>query len=217
MKKAFQIKEIRPRIFLFEFNNKYDMCMYFLRYQEFYESASHKFRGKQFEIFDFMRWYATKYGKGVFTYPKDWDGFNLPSNIITDVWGLGLMDRNIYDYEMLRAWNSLNYKCNGESFYIIGAVNGSNAIGHEIAHGLFYLQPEYKREMTKLVKSLPDAIKTELRTHLKRLDYTPKVYVDEMQAYMATGLTEPFREPYRWATFERKSFEVLFKFSKKTK
>ena len=47
MSRIFKITEVKPRIFLFEFKNHYDMCMYFMRYQEYYESASPKFRGNK--------------------------------------------------------------------------------------------------------------------------------------------------------------------------
>ena len=215
--KPFKIKEVKPRVFLFEFSNNYDMCMYFLRYQEYYESASPKFRGKAFEIFDFMRWYSLKYSKGAFTYPNDWDGFNLPGNIIKDVWELGITDRNIYDYEMFMAWNECNDKSKGEKFYIIGVVRGNRALNHEIAHALFYLYPEYKKEMTRLVKEMDLNIKKSVNGTLKKLGYTPKVYVDETQAYFSTGITGSFGSTGKWAT-ECKPFQKFFKeFSRKIK
>ncbi len=218
MKKAFVIKEVKPGIFLFEFNHHYDMCMYFLRYQEFYESASPKFRGKSFQIFDFMKWYSLKYGKGAFTYPDDWNGFNIPGNIIFDMWNQHLIpDKNIYDYEMYEAWKECNHRAQGKKFYIIGVVRGNKALSHEIAHGLFYLHPEYKREMSKLVRALDPKIRKCINEALKKLGYTPKVYVDETQAYMSTGLTEAFGKADQWAT-ERKSFqEYLKKFLRKIK
>jgi len=52
---------------------------------------------------------------------------------------------------------------------------------------------------------------------LKKLGYTPKVYVDETQAYMATGLTEAFGKEDQWVE-ESKPFIVCFnKYSKKKK
>jgi len=218
MKKAFVIKEVKPGIFLFEFNHHYDMCMYFLRYQEFYESASPKYRGKSFQIFDFMKWYSLKYGKGAFTYPDDWNGFNIPGNIIFDLWNQHLIpDKNIYDYEMYEAWKECNARAQGKKFYIIGVVKGNKALSHEIAHGLFYLHPEYKREMSKLVKGLSPSFRKSINETLKKLGYTPKVYVDETQAYMSTGLTEAFGKVDQWAA-ERKPFqEYLKKFLRKVK
>lgn len=196
MKRPFVIKEIKPNIFLFEFTNHYDICMYFLRYQEFYESSSPKFRGKSFQIIDFMKWYSLKYGKGAFTYPMDWDGFNIPGEIIGNVWKLGISDKNIYDYEMYKAWKEYKVKAKGK-FYIIGIVRGnkeSNALNHEIAHALFYLNSGYKAVATALVKDLPVNLRKSMNLSLKILGYTPKVYVDETQAYLATGLSEGFDE-----------------------
>lgn len=217
MKTAFKIKEVKPRIFLFEFSNHYDMCMHFLRYQEFYESASPKYRGKSFEIFDFMKWYSLKYGKGSFTYPSDWNGFNIPSSVIFNLWNQHFIsDKNIYDYEMMQGWKECNWKLTQitdspvNDFYIIGVVRGNHALNHEIAHGFYYLHPEYKKEMNALVKALPDPIRKTINTGLKKLGYTPKVYVDETQAYMATGLTEAFGKVEQWSE-ERKAFQDVFK------
>lgn len=217
MSRAFTIKEVKPRIFLFEFKNHYDMCMHFLRYQEYYESASPKFRGKSFEVFDFMKWYSLKYGKGSFTYPSDWNGFNIPSSVIFDLWNKhDIPDKNIYDYEMRQAWRECNAKIYERTelpvnqFYIIGTVRGNKALKHEIAHGLFYLHSEYKKGATKLVKELSPGIRKHLSSVLKKLGYTPKVYVDEIQAYMSTGLTGAFGDVDQWKD-ERKAFEKHLK------
>jgi hypothetical protein len=217
MNTAFKIKEVLPRIFLFEFKSNYDMCMHFLRYQEYYECSSPRFRGKAFEIFDFMKWYSFKYGGGVFTYADDWDGFNLPSPIIIDLWEKQLIpDKNIYDYEMFNAWKQCNIKTNDYStqeefkFYIIGAVKNNGALTHEVSHGLFYLYPEYKKEMTKLVRALDPEIKKEVYALLKKLGYTPKVYVDELAAYFATGLLDSFPDRTKWAA-ERKPFAKFYR------
>ena len=195
MKKPFKVKEVKPGIFLIEFTNEYDMCMYFLRYQEYYESSSPKFRGKAFELLDFMRWYSFKYGKGAFTYPIDWAGFNFPGDTIEKVWKLGIVDRNLYDYEM----REISRQCHAkrDKFYVIGVKKGNGALSHEIAHGFFYLHPDYKKEMTALVRALPVSLRKAFNTYLKEVGYTPKVYIDEIQANMATAedLTKTKLEP----------------------
>lgn len=188
--KPFELQEIRPKIFLMAFKTRYDLAMYFLRYQEFYESPSPKYRGKKFEILDFMKWYSTKYGNGVFTYPDDWAGFNIPGSVIKEVWDLGISDRNEYDTEMWQIYSDCHKKSQGD-FYLIGAENRSEdlvTLKHEIAHGFFYTIPEYKDTMTELVKGLAPELRKFMNTELKKLGYTPKVYVDETQAYMSTGL-----------------------------
>jgi len=213
MKQAFKIKEVKPGIFIFEFKEQYDMCMHFLRYQEFYESDSPKFRGKSFEIIDYMRWYSFKqprvsagYEKAIFTYPADWSGFNFPGNIIEQVWELGITDKNIYDYEMKEAWKQIK-KQGWNNFYIIGVVKDSDSLDHELAHAHYYLAPRYKKEMKKLVYELDPVIKTSCDVTLTKLGYHKKVHVDEIQAYMATGLSSHFGSI---AQLHHKPFEDFF-------
>lgn len=188
MKKLYTIEEVRPKIFLVEFSNAYDLAMHFLRYQEFYECPSSKFRGKSFTILNYMKWYSKEYGKNNFTYPTDWVGFNIPSEIIDNVHYLGIKDFNEYDNELLKIYNFCANKANGP-FYLIGSKKGDTITkGHEIAHGFFYTIPKYKKEMTKLVKALDPNLRKNMNSILKHIGYASKVYVDETQAYMATGL-----------------------------
>ena len=60
-------------------SDSYDRAMLFLRPQEYMECPNPKFRGKSFNIWDYMKWYSIKFNKGKgFTYGIDWDGFNFP-------------------------------------------------------------------------------------------------------------------------------------------
>lgn len=192
MNKPYILSEVRPQIFLLSFDNYYDMAMQFCRYQEFYESSSVKFRGKSFEIFDFMKWYSNKYGKGSFTYPKDWAGFNIPGDIVLQVNNLGISDFNKYDQEMQDIYNKCIVKY--DKFYLIGAVGSRAALKHEIAHGFFYTTPQYKKDMTKLVKNLDPDIQKSMKSILRRMGYATKVLIDECQAYLSTGLPREFDE-----------------------
>lgn len=193
MKKSpYKLIEVKPRIFFLDFKNQYDCNMTFLRYQEYYESPNPKFRGKPFDLLAFMEWYSQKYGKGAFTYGVDWAGFNIPGQVIRDIWDNGILDRNIYDYEMKFVYDRCRQQYPDGKFYVIGAVGQEFAMRHEIAHGFFYTQPKYKKEMTKLVKALKPKFRSAIYKELKRIGYASKVYVDECQAYLATGFTENF-------------------------
>lgn len=192
MEPTFTLHEVRPAIFLLKFQREYDMCMFFLRYQEFYESSSSKFRGKKFEILDFMRWYSLTLGDGAFTYPIDWSGFNIPSYIVKQVRDLHISDKNMYDYEMWEVYKQCRDRV-GDKFYLIGVSKKKGAestLAHEIAHGLFYLNAKYKKEMSALVKQMDVELRQHMHDFLKKLGYSIKVYVDEIQAYMST--TEDF-------------------------
>jgi hypothetical protein len=194
MSKAFKIKEVRKNIFLFAFKNQYDLCMHFLRYQEYYESPNKKFRGKAFSILNFMKWYSnSSFPKieGAFTYPVDWDGFNLPSYVIENVRELGIPDKNAYDKAIWKAYKHCRKKANDDKFYIIGvSYEGkslSDALDHEIAHGLFYTCDEYKVAMNKLVLAMNPFLREAFEAWLKKKGYAKQVYTDETQAYMATS------------------------------
>jgi hypothetical protein len=186
MKNTFKLIEVKPRIFCLEFNDDYDMCMTFLRYQEYYESPSPQFRGKSFKILDFMRWYSLKFGHGAFTYPIDWSGFNFPSHVITNVQALGIPDPNDYDKQMFEVWQSCRKKVK-DKFYIIGVTKKSRALNHEIAHGFYYINTKYKKEMDKLLKKMDPDLRKVMNAYLHKVGYTPRVYADETQANMATA------------------------------
>jgi hypothetical protein len=188
---GYKLKEVGHDIFLLDFDNQYDLAMTFLRYQEFYECASTKFRGKSFKLLDFMSWYAKKYGDGGFNYTTSWAGFNFPASIIPAVRELGIPDPNDYDAIMFEIYNRICQETKRPS-YLIGTC-GDNALEHEIAHGLFFVDPSYKRTMTHLVKTLDADVKKRVFKHLTTLGYARKVLIDETQAYMATGAEYSWR------------------------
>lgn len=206
MKKVgkYTVSEIRPRIFALKFKRNYDMCMQFLRYQEFYESPNLKFRDHAFELLDFMEWYSFSKNQGYFSYTVDWCGFNISGEVIKRVWNLGISDRNVYDYEMMVLYKKFLSQYPDGKFYIIGAQkDAEETMKHEIAHGFYFTNQSYKKEMTVLVKSLKKTFFKSMCASLKDMGYTSKVYIDECQAYLATGMTPSFtvklkkeREPF---------------------
>jgi hypothetical protein len=194
---SFEIKELSPRIFLLEFTNQYDLAMHFLRYQEFYESPNDDIRGKSFTILDAMEQYSKKYHprKPVFSYPRDYVGFNIPHNIIQNVRELSIRDKNKYDAAMYNIYRKLKRQCGNKSFYIIGCMRNDTAIiKHEYAHALFYTDASYRRTAKKLVAELLDKHRQPFVEWLSSEGgYAATVHVDETQAYFATGLPHSFR------------------------
>lgn len=189
--KLYSIQSVYPGVYLVKFKDYYKMAMHCLRYQEFYESPNPKFKGKSFTIFDYMEWYSKK--NGSFSYPQDWAGFNFPAHIVKDVYDKGIIDKNKYDEEMLSIYNSCKDLHSTDDFYLIFSCDNETT-KHEIAHGLFYLNKEYKKEMEQLVSELPGDASGPMKEELKKLGYCSSVYVDECQAYFATGLTKEMRE-----------------------
>lgn len=199
----FSLEEVEDRIFLLTFNNSYDLAMHFLRFQEFYESPHRSFKGKQFTILDYMEWYA-KDREGVFSYPADWSGFNIPSEVFDRVFEMEILDENKYDKFMRAMYDMIRLHIEGK-FYIIGATkNNNDIIDHEIAHGMWYMNEDYKKEMQNNIAKMcatDQEVYDYLFNILRKLGYDsdPDIAYDEVQAYLSTGLTEDMESELRKA------------------
>lgn len=185
---------------MFLFDNSYDMCMHFLRYQETYESP--KFRNKRFTILEFMEWYSKSFGNGVFTYTGDWGGFNIPSGVIWRVHASHIEDYNHYDAAMIAAYNKISSitHLDGDStahddFYVLGVTKkDTQSLEHELAHGLYCTSKKYYEEMTECQEQLSKSVQGKVFDYLESVGYCEEVFNDELQAYFATGLTPPIKE-----------------------
>jgi len=76
----YELHRVKKSIYAVKIDDQYQRAMLFLRYQEFYESPYKRFQGKNFDIFEFMDYYRKKRDADAFTYPKDWSGYNIPSD-----------------------------------------------------------------------------------------------------------------------------------------
>jgi hypothetical protein len=182
---SYSLTKVLDKIYLLKFEDHYDLCMTFLRYSEFYESGNPDFRGKQFQILDYMEWFARTYGNGVFNYPEQWAGFNIPSTVIEQVDNLGIADFNRYDERMLDIHCHLKTEAGGD-YYLIG-VSDDETIDHEVAHGLYSTNLSYRSEMERLIDSLPKRTYRKICDYLTSVDYAESSHRDEIQAYIATG------------------------------
>lgn len=179
----FKVKEVRSNIVAVVVPDDYDRAMFFWRVQEFYESSSRRFRGKGFGIWDYARWYAKRNG-GCFSYPKDFVGFNLPLVVAKKCYELNPVETP-YDVEMKALVDSLFV--NGERKYLIGAESLKGlTFDHELAHGLYYVDLDYKNEMDDLTGSIPKPSMAAFKKNLSKVGYCSSVFKDEIQAYMAT-------------------------------
>lgn len=210
----YTVKEVRPKIILLSFDSRYDLAMHFLRFQEYYESPHEAFKGKLFNLVDYMEWYSKEYGEDSFTYPDDWSGFNVPSWVLHDVVNGNIPDFNRYDGFMTDLYWKLAAE-HGPSFYLIGArTSDEQTLQHEIAHGFWYTTPEYKLQMQKLVDDLEPQIKEAFRNALLDNNYCEDVVDDEIHAYLSTGLAGFLKDSLKEVEGNpdfRKPFIKLFK------
>lgn len=158
------------------------------RFQEHYESPFEEIRGKVFTLGQLKQAYCDK--KGSFTYfggsvlPADWSGYNFPSWVL-EPFNKGLFDplqpeeRDIV--EALRAKSG--------RFYVIGTFGEGDtdprgALDHEICHALYYVNPEYKKEVDSL---LAKANLAGLKSSLIDWGYSSdeQILLDECHAYLS--------------------------------
>jgi hypothetical protein len=190
------IKEIVPRIYCVQVDDDYDRAMLFCRYQEYYESPYKKFRGKYFTWMEYMKFYKDAWKKDIFTYPVDWSGYNIPSNILE-----GGVDAFYKETEYDHVMNDIYFYCDIDSqnkndgtrcdWYLIGASSkDKGTINHEIAHGLYYTNNEYKKIVTTLIRKIKATHYDKLKNKLVKMGYVDdkKIIDDEIQAFMSTGL-----------------------------
>jgi len=186
MKINYTLKELYPGVFLCTIDDMYDLTMTFCRVQEFYESPHKQIRGKKFKLLDFMQLYS-KHNRGHFSYPLDWGGFNVPGPIVANLYRLGIDDYNEYD----KIIESIHKKINDQieiddNYYLIGANNNKTTVEHELCHGLYFVDKEYRKTVNKLLKGLLPAVKKKAVQALFDLGYGKAVINDELQAYFST-------------------------------
>lgn len=190
------VKEVHPFIYCVIVDDNYDRAMLFCRYQEFYETPFKKFRGKYFSWQEYMRHYKQFWKKDVFTYPEDWAGYNIPSNILKKA-----NDAFYKETEYDEIMNDIYFYCAIDSqnkndgtrkpWYLIGASSKDlKTMDHEIAHGLYYTNKDYQVEVKNLINKIKPAHYEKLRKKLVKMGYVDdkKIIDDEIQAFMSTGL-----------------------------
>jgi predicted rRNA methylase YqxC with S4 and FtsJ domains len=76
-------------------------------------------------------------------------------------------------------------------WYLIGASSKDlKTLDHEIAHGLYYTNKEYKKEVEKLINNIKPSHYEKLKKKLTKMGYVDdkKIIDDEINAFMSTGL-----------------------------
>ena len=185
----YKIKEVKPNVFAVIVKDKYDRAMLFCRAQEYYESPSSKFRGKNFSIWDYMKWYHEQYKFG-FSYGRDWSGFNIPLKTVRECYNKLTKPESPYDKVMDEILNKLKSESN--DCYLIGSKDTEGeTFKHEVCHALYHTDKNYKKQMDALTHGLPKKYYNVFASNLVQMGYTTKVVDDEIQAYLQYGYEEP--------------------------
>jgi hypothetical protein len=182
----YKLKEVLPNIFAVIVKDKYDRAMLFCRAQEYYESPSTKFRGKEFSIWDYMKWYHEQNGHG-FSYGGDWSGFNIPVAVLKECYTKLNKTETPYDKIM----DQILSRILPNTGYVIGCGNTTGiTFKHEICHALYHTNKNYKKQMDVYTKGLPKKYYDTFKKNILEMGYATKVVDDEIQAYIQYGYDE---------------------------
>lgn len=205
------VSEVVPYIYSFLFPNQYLVTSTFARIQEFAESS---FDSDYFTFEEFIDLCYIKDRK--ISYFEDWSGFNLSAQDLRDFYNIFYIDNNDltqrekYLYDIIDTHIDSISKTN--FYYIIGVFKKSD-ISHEISHGFYDIDEEYRANMDKLIEEKLQY--KSVKKWIKGMGYSDKdpfVIKNEIQAYLATstkrylskmgykfmwGKAEPFRNYYK--------------------
>jgi len=186
-----KLEEIVPRVFHVNFETQIELTSTFLRFQEHFESP--KFKGKIFTLEEYKKWYTTNSKKGretgEFTYYTDWTGFNFPSTVLEPFYYGRFNPLSEAEEMVLTSFRDKR----STDFYVIGTYGKEsrkdNALKHEIAHGLFFVNQRYRGEVIKVLHQIPSETRGKFNSFLGGLGgYHPDVWEDETHAYVVEGL-----------------------------
>jgi len=185
MKIKHNLIKLHKGVYLLEMENSYDLAMTFCRVQEFYESPFKEIRGNNFTISQLMRLYSMKFGDGMFTYPVDWVGFNVPCTALWNCYyDFEIQDFNEYDKIISEVDDKIQLESN--KYYLIGShPKEKTTIDHEVAHAFYFLHKKYKQRADKIVNSILKSSLDKIKKYLLDIGYNSKVFKDEVQAYIS--------------------------------
>lgn len=210
---SFELKEVYPGLFYLQFHSKYECASTFMRIQEYYESPHPELRRQILDLESFMDMYA-KYNSN-FTYCTDWDGFNIPGYIFRDFFILNYIPLQKKEKELkdriFEALQGIQKK-----FYITASYD-PDIMYHEVAHGLWYLNAQYQKEMEKLVKEMPVKLRNKFVRILLKLNYAVDMIEDEIQAYCIDICLfgQKGMRRLKYTTYEKKYINKFYRVYKK--
>lgn len=196
-----KISEEINNVLHFNFDTRQQLNLSLLRPSEFSENAY--FAGRVFTLQDYIDYEVIKFGK--FTYLDETSGINIPGRIFNSFYNgdfnpLSFMEQRFLD-ELLHFDTRLN------DIYVIATFGKKTRVhDHEEAHGLYNTDSIYRQEADSIVSKLSPEHRETLERYLEKRLYHPKVWPDEMQAYLADG-------DYKW--MESLRMRKLFKHHRK--
>ena len=196
----FTLSHLGYNIYHMQFERQFDLCMQFWRVTETTECPA-EFKDKYMTLANYMDWYSHQYESGHFSYTQDWNGFNVTSRQLWELYSRDyqmIEDVNEWDVR-LKALTEWIKTLSKDKFSIIGTHRVlPDVLNHEIAHALYYLNSNYKKKqdqnIERIILEKPALFQT-MKKNVLDMGYSQGVCDDELQAYLSTGPTRSSGKP----------------------
>lgn len=179
-------EEVYPNLYYFGFNTQKKLGDSFKRFYGYYESpALHKkiFTEKQF---DFWFKHKTEFGKDLgLCFSDIAGGINVPEWVFSPFIGGKFDPLNKDEKEIINFIKTIEK----ERYYVIGSIsNNWFDLKHEIAHGIYYLNKNYKEEINSFLLGIKRNEFDKMENYLKLEGVTcEENIVDEIHAQLLTN------------------------------
>lgn len=208
----FVMKELQPGVFYLLFKDRIELAKTMLRFQEHFESPM--YRGKVFSKKEFEAWYRQK-KNGKFDYYDFWgDGFNIPSHVLNAFYSGEFKNLTAKEKLILNAFRNRRHT----KFYVIATAKNSETktFEHEIAHALYYLNPEYRAEIEQVLNSIDIR---PVEKFLKEFygDYHDSVLRDEAHAWLMNNSEDLIKDGFNTQFYQETILQLQAIYAKYTK
>jgi len=172
--------EIIPGLLHLSFDTHKELITTFMRVREFFESS--EFKNEAIDLRKFKAWYSKHLGHGDFTYAEDWAAFNLPVDVFSKF-------KKIQEHLLREEKSLLRFiKSIEDKSYLIATSKvvekDYRYLRHEIAHFLFASNPDYRREVKKVIRAID---RQPIFKWLKKENYHASRFWDEAHSYLLDG------------------------------
>lgn len=218
---------IAPKIWAVYSDTQPEAGRAFVRFQEYYENPDLKGK-KDLTIRDVEAWWERTKQEDEKDYYDHWTGFNLPGRIFVELLtspafraGFSVIDffTDPLNYprwygeedDLLALITDIPVDQIVQSYFIGLSKDSTDVLNHEVAHGLFALNPTYRAEQTYNLSQLPKEIYDRIHDDLISGGYHRDVIHDEIQAYLST-YTDDLANKFETLAFDKhtSAFEKTF-------
>lgn len=195
-----RISKLTSNIYILTFSSRYELCMSFVRINEFCDSP--RFKNKVFTLDEFMDYWVKKNNSKCFEYPAKWNAFGLSCKDLLDWFSQFKMEQGKVRDKEKKIIEKILTKVSVDALrktYLIAMYNGHSKrekkrlLEHEIAHAMYFLDPVYRSSCNALIDKIDRKSLRLIKRTLFSMGYSSGkgVVWNEIQAYLSTdGMTK---------------------------